>query len=188
MKVTIEIDDVEAMEPFKADALAFLLAGRLPKVKQVEDKPVKTEATEPAKKEARKPRAKAKPVPKAEPEEPKTEAEPAKAEAEPAKAEAEPAKAEVEPSNAEAEQQKNEVESSKPEAEPAKVEPEALKTEPGAAQPRTRDELVKLIVKYSKSKVNGIADVQAQFKELGIKAADQATLEQLNSIAERLGF
>lgn len=177
MKVTIEIDDVEAMEPFKADALAFLLAGRLPKVEQVEDKPVKAEAPEPAKKDAKKPRAKVKPVPKAEPDKP-----------EEPKPEAEQPKAEVEGLKAETEQQKNEVESSKTEAEPAEVKPEAPKTEPGATQPRTRDELVKLIVKYSKSKVNGIADVQAQFKELGIKAADMATLEQLNFIAERLGF
>ena len=89
MKVTIEIDDVEHLEPFKAEALAALL-GRLPKV----------EAVEPAKKEARKPRAKAKPD-KAEAEQPKHEIEPSKPEAEMPKHEDEPSKPEAEKSVAE---------------------------------------------------------------------------------------
>lgn len=165
MKVTIEIDDVEGLEQFKADALAFLLAGRLPKVEKAEDKPVKAEAAEPTKQEAKKPRAKAKPAPKAEPEkmEPKTEK----------------VKTEV---------PKVEPEAPKVKEEPQKLKSELPKVEPGTSKARTKEELAPLLVKYCRSKVGGIEDVQSQFKELGLKALDEATPEQMNTIAERLGL
>lgn len=174
MKLTIEIDDVEGLEPFRADALAALL-GSLPKVEQVESP--KTDAPEPAKQEAKKPRAKAKPAPKAEPE-PEKVAEPQ--EDETAKAE----KVKTEPPKVETKTQKVKSELPKAEPEPPKTEP----IESTASTARTKEELAPLLVKYCRSKVGGIEDVQTQFKEFGIKALDEATPEQMNTIAERLGF
>ncbi len=183
MKVTIEIEDVEAMDPGKANALAVLMAGKLlpftTPYKPVEAKAPKAEAPEPAKKEARKPRAKAKQVPQEEPvqAEIKMTEEPAKAE--PPK---EPIPEPVQEVQTEAPKAKA------PKAEESKAEPaKEVPAEASTAKVRTVEELRPLIRKYCLTHMGGVDTVQSQFKGLGIKALDEATPEQLNIIAERLG-